>query len=180
MVKNKRGGNRAKKQKNSSVDNSRRQLHVKDNSVDSCELYGKVVSRLVGSPARILVNCEDGVERNCVIRGKFHKRIWINPGDYIIIIYNRGSSDNSGEVAHKYFPHEVPQLISKGEIDDNKFKDNQYGDDDMGITFAKEDDIKKTEDNWFDIAPAKSSNKTFIANMDNDDDDDDEFDFDDI
>lgn len=180
MGKNIRGGNKAKRQKNSSADTGRRQLHTKDNTADSSELYGKVLKRLGGSPARILVNCEDGVERNCVIRGKFQKRIWINPGDYVVLLYNRGSSDRSGEIAHKYFPHEVAQLISKGEIDENRFKDSDELNDDFGITFAKEDLTKKEDnyDDWF--ATPTNNNKTFIANMDNDDEEEDEFTFDDI
>lgn len=180
MGKNIRGGNKAKRQKNSNGDSNRRALVTKDNSADSSELYGKVLKRLGGSPARILIQCEDGIERNCVLRGRFHKRIWINPGDYVIILYNQGSSDNSGEVSHKYSPHEVPQLVSRGELDESKFKtDDGFSNDDDGIVFAKEDTTKKTEDEWWATKPT-TGGKTFIANMDDDDDEDDEFNVDDL
>jgi len=179
MGKNFRGGNKAKRQKNSGGETSRRALVTKDNSADSSELYGKVVKRLGGSPARVLILCEDGVERNCVLRGRFHKRVWLNQNDYVIILYNQGSSDKSGEVSHKYYPHELALLISRGELDESKFKNDQgFDQDDSGIVFAKEDDVKK-DSSYDDLWSNTSKPQTFIANMD-DDDEDDEWNLDDI
>merc|ERR1712227_852081 len=94
-----------------------------------------------------------GVERICVIRGKFNKRIWINDNDYLIINYNKASSEKVGGVDYKYFPHEVSQLISRGEIDENKFK-------------AKEA-MEKLQDEGIIFADDKN-NLTFIADLDED------------
>jgi initiation factor 1A len=179
MVKNSRGGNKAKRQKNSGGDTSRRALVTKDNSADSSQLYGKVLKRLGGRPAFVLILCEDGIERKCVIRGKFNKRVWFNENDYVIITYNQTSSDKSGEIEHKYFPHEVAQLVSRGELDESKFKtDNAYDEDDVGIVFAKEEP-KKEDDGYGDLWNQPKTDRVFVANMD-DDDEDDEWNIDDI
>jgi len=182
MGKNFRGGNKAKRQKNSTGDNSRRALLTKDNSADSSQLYGKVVKRLGGRPAWILILCEDGLERKCIIRGKFNKRVWFNENDYVLITYNQTTSDKTGEIAHKYFPHEVAQLISRGELDEGKFKlGDDMEDNDIGIVFAKESDTKK-ESNYSDLwsNDTTSTKRVFVATMGNSDDEDDEWNIDDI
>jgi len=179
MGKNFRGGNKAKRQKNSNGDSSRRALVTKDNSADSSQLYGKVLKRLGGRPAFILILCEDGVERKCVIRGRFNKRVWFNENDYVIITYNQTSSDKTGEISHKYFPHEVAQLVSRGELDENKFKNDQgFDDDSSGIVFAKEE-VEKKDSGYDNLWSNTSKPRVFVANMD-DEGEDDEWDLDDI
>tara|TARA_Y200000002_G_C22659605_1_gene655128 strand:- start:1182 stop:1712 length:531 start_codon:yes stop_codon:yes gene_type:complete len=168
MVKNFRGGNKAKKRKNSSGDNSHRALKIRNKNSSSTDgqLYGKSLKRLGGDPAYVLVMCEDGVERICVIRGKFNKRIWINDNDYLIINYNKASSEKVGEVDYKYFPHEVSQLISRGEIDENKFKAKEAIEklQDEGIIFADDKKEEKISENW----NSNKNNLTFIADLDED------------
>ena len=110
--------------------------------------------------------CEDGVERICVLRGSFNKRIWVNDNDYLIINYNQASSEKVGEVDYKYFPHEVSQLISRGEIDENKFKAKEVMDksQDEGIIFADDKKEEKISENW----NSNKNNLTFIADLDED------------
>ena len=75
MVRNLRGGNKAKKAKKNYDDNTNsRPLRLKDKSPDSDELYANVISRLGGEPPRVQVICENGIEKRCVIRGKFKKK----------------------------------------------------------------------------------------------------------
>ena len=181
MGKNFRGGNKAKRKKNSTCNNRRRALIIKDNTADSSQLYGKVVKRLGGRPAWILILCEDGLERKCIIRGKFNKRVWFNENDYVLITYNQTTSDKRGEIAHKYFPHEVAQLISRGELDEGKFKlDNDMENNDIGIVFAKESDTKK-DSGYSDIwSKNTSTQRVFIATLGNSDEPDDEWNIDDI
>ena len=59
---------------------------------------------------RVMVRCiRTGHERNCVIRGKFKKRVWINVDD-IVLIEKDQYDKNKGMVVHKYFPEEVKLL----------------------------------------------------------------------
>ena len=134
-----------------------------------------------GRPAYILILCEDGIERKCIVRGKFNKRVWFNENDYVLITYNQTTSEQSGEIEHKYFPHEVAQLVSRGELDDEKFKQNDNVDDnDLGIIFAKESDSKKESDYSDLMSNDTSKQRVFVATMGNSDDEDDEWNLDDI
>ena len=182
MVLNKRGGKNAKKQSSSGTRTSARSLTIKDKSPESCELYGRVVNRFGGNPPQILVLCEDGVERTCVVRGKMVKRVWMNKGDFVIILYNKESSENKGEIAHKYHDFEVPKLEKMGEINLNKFRaEGEVITADDGIVFETEGQQQENDDNLHqDINPTKKLN---IADLDADDDDDieeDDFNIDDI
>ena len=50
-----------------------------------------------------------------VIRGKMRKRVWINPGD-IILVSIRGFQDNKVDVIAKYSDDEVRKLIKQKEV----------------------------------------------------------------
>ena len=70
MVKNTKGGNKTKGQ-------ARKHLSQPSNyklrkSEDKNEIYA-IVTKLYGN-ARILIKCNDGEERNCIIRKKFRGR----------------------------------------------------------------------------------------------------------
>ena len=163
MVLNKRGGKNAKRQSSSSTRTSARSLIIRDKTPESCELYGRVINRFGGNPPQILVLCEDGIERTCVVRGKMVKRVWMNKGDYVIILYNKDSSDN------------------KGEINLSKFKvEGEITTTDDGIVFETEGQRENDDNLHQDINPTKKIN---IADLDADDCDnfeDDDFNIDDI
>lgn len=176
MVKNTRGGNKAKRGKNH-VNLNNGPPKYKDDSPDSDQLYARVLKREGGSPPRVIVYCENGVERNCTIPGKFKKRIFINPGDTVIIIYDKSKSDNKGEVFHKFSQQDVDTLRKEGKINDNTFtkpEDFQYND---NVTF--EDETKSS--NFYENI---DSRKNSIQNLDNlnylDDDSDSEIDIDEL
>jgi len=175
MVLNKRGGKKTKRGPSGGSKTSGRTLRTKDNSPDSCELYGRVIKRCGGAPPQIIVLCEDGIERNCVVRGKMTKRVWMNPGDYVIILYNKESSDKTGEISHKYDIHEVSKLEKIGEISIDKFRNenDKISEDDMGFTFAREDD--KEEDTDYFSMNTGTAQRVNIADLDGDDEDEDDF-----
>jgi len=172
MPRNTRGGNKAKRGKNAPRQNNK-SLRTKD--PNTLELYGKAVKRLGGSPPIILVLCEDGKERRCVIRGKFQKRIWINPDDYVLITCNN-ESGISGEVTCKYNSSEVARLEEKGEISPQTFNKNEDHDNNVVFTTEKETD-DKVDEYYSLLEPDKDAKpSTFVAL----DEDSDEVDFDDI
>lgn len=129
MPKNKRGGNKAKKGKNTpSI--SKRPLVVKDKN--SKQLYGVVTKKCGGYPPVLEIDCEDGIMRRCVVRGKQRKRVWMEPGNTVLICYNE--NDTGGEILLKYENSEVRKLIDMGEFTESTFKDNNE-EDDSNIVF---------------------------------------------
>lgn len=147
MVRNTKGGNKAKKIKSSRFKTQGRSLRLKKNDNESCELYGKILKKLGGNPPYLNILCEDGIERTCVIRGKHTKRVWMNVGDFVIINYNKELSDNKGEIEHKFENHEISKLINMGEINVKIFKVNQsdYDDDEDLVQFKESDDEYEEE-----------------------------------
>ena len=128
MVRNIFGGNKAKRKKNVSRPKNK-SLRLKDSS--TLELYGKVLKRLGGNPPILLVLCEDGKERRCVVRGKFTKKVWMNPDDFVLITCSSEIGDG-GEISCKYEKSEILQLEEKKEIDFSKFNKNE----EIGIFFT--------------------------------------------
>ena len=47
---------------------------------------------------RLLVSCQDGKERICRIRGKMKRRMWIRPGDIVLISPWDFQSDKRGDI----------------------------------------------------------------------------------
>ena len=80
MVKN-WGGKNAKKCKRSEVNSNSEPKPIIFK--DECQSYGKVLKLLGDSRCAIL--CDDGVERQCTIRGKMKKRVWINMNDFVLV-----------------------------------------------------------------------------------------------
>lgn len=160
MVRNLKGGNKAKKQRNSFNKFATKSLRIKDKRPDSSELYGKITKRLGGSPPQILVLCEDGIERKCVVRGKFKKRLWMNPNEFVLILYNRELNDNKGEIQHKYNITDVDKLAKKNEIDQDNFGNlNERCQD---VIFEQE-----TQDEIEDEIADNNEQRVFIADLDN-------------
>ena len=136
MVKN-WGGKNAKKIKRSSVsENDNRVLEFKEDS----QVYGKVL-KLLGD-SRCLISCDDGKERQCTVRGKMKKRIWINLND-IVLVSLRDFQQDKGDIIHKYNDSESKRLQKMGELDNiispNKNEDDidMLDIDDDGIDFEE-------------------------------------------
>ena len=131
-----------------------------------------------GNPPIIQVLCEDGVERNCVVRGKMRNRVWMNPNDFVIIIYNKDSSSNAGEIDYKYDPQEVTKLEKLGELSSDKFRtEKDVINQDGSFEFVSEETTKEETD-YFTMHQG-SSQRVTIADLDGDNEDE-EFNFDDI
>ena len=154
-----------------------RNLILKDKSSEGSQLYGIVSKRLGGKPAYILVTCEDGVDRKCVVRGKFTKKVWMNPEDIVLINYNKDNDNLKGEIETKYSPQEVSKLKRMGELFALKLKNTQQDEDD-NIVFdnGEEENIEPLHT---DNNKQKDKNSGGFGFKDFEDlSDDDNFDFD--
>jgi len=84
------------------------------------EVIGVIEQRVGGN--RMLVACLDKVTRNCRVPGRLRRRLWLRPGD-IVIIEPWELDKDKGDVLFKYNPNEVDFLKNKGYLkqDNNEF-----------------------------------------------------------
>ncbi|RLI07417.1 translation initiation factor eIF-1A [Candidatus Bathyarchaeota archaeon] len=78
------------------------------------DVYGVVV-RLLGYD-RALVRCQDGHERLCRIRGKLKRRIWIRPGDVVLVSPWDFQSDRRGDIIWRYTKNQAEWLRREGKL----------------------------------------------------------------
>lgn len=75
------------------------------------EMFALVLQRMGAD--RILVQSEDGEERNVRIPGKLRKHVWIRDGD-IVIIRLWEFQKSKADVVWRYLPPQVERLKRKG------------------------------------------------------------------
>ena len=126
----------------------KRQLALKEEGTE----YAQVM-RLLGNGRRE-DNCFDGYKRICAIRGKLRNRVWMNPGD-IVLVSIREFGDDKGDVMHKFYPEEAYELQDLGEIPENiainegmpNEDEEKLEEDDLAIGAGDSEDGEEKEDN---------------------------------
>ena len=78
--------------------------------------YGQV-SKTLGS-GHLEIQCFDGQKRIGHIRGKLRKKVWIHPGD-VVLVSMREFQDNRVDIILKYSSDEARSLKALGEIPEN-------------------------------------------------------------
>ncbi|HDJ26312.1 MAG TPA: translation initiation factor eIF-1A [Candidatus Bathyarchaeota archaeon] len=78
------------------------------------DVYGVVV-RLLGYD-RALVRCQDGCERLCRIRGKLKRRIWIKPGDVVLVSPWDFQREKRGDIIWRYTKNQAEWLRRQGKL----------------------------------------------------------------
>jgi len=69
----------------------------------------------------MLVKCLDGKNRNCRVPGRLKRKLWLRPGDAVII--EPWELDNSkGDVLYKYRPNQVEWLKKNGYLESEKIE----------------------------------------------------------
>ena len=63
----------------------------------------------------MIVKCLDGKSRNCRVPGRLRKKLWLRPGD-VVIVEPWELDKNKGDVILKYKPNQVEWLKSKGHL----------------------------------------------------------------
>jgi translation initiation factor 1A len=133
MPKNKRGGKKAKRGKNQS-DAPVKELILREDGQE----YAKVI-KMLGS-CRVSALCNDGKQRQCLIRGKMRKKVWIKKDD-IILIGLRDFQDGKADVIGKYSDEEARRLEKMGELCTMKPREEDDGivndEDELGFDFEE-------------------------------------------
>ena len=106
---NKTGGKKHKKYKKNRNDEVKKKLIKKDSEQE----YAFLLERK-GGPIMSL-KLLDGRNVLGVVRGKMRRRIWMNPGD-ILLVAKRDFQDNKVDIIGKYSDDEVRKLIKEKEI----------------------------------------------------------------
>jgi len=78
------------------------------------DVYGVVV-KLLGYD-RALVRCQDGYERLCRIRGKLKRRIWIRPGDVVLVSPWEFQYEKRGDIIWRYTKNQAEWLRREGKL----------------------------------------------------------------
>ena len=91
------------------LENSKKDIDMKGDGTEYA-----IVVKMLGN-GRLEANCFDGVTRLGLIRGKLRKRVWIHPGD-LVLVSLRDFEEGKCDVLSKYTPEEARYLAKKGEI----------------------------------------------------------------
>jgi len=129
-----KGGKNRRRGQNQSQ--QKRDLQLKEDGQEYA-----IVRKMLGN-GRLTAFCFDGKERQCHIRGKMRKKVWINKDDYILLGL-RSFQDAKADVILKYNPDEVRELKARKEI---PIETNANNDQDMQqIIFAESSDEEEEE-----------------------------------
>lgn len=75
------------------------------------QFIGVVLERLGGK--RMSIKTSDKKIRNCRVPGRFSRKFWLRPGNFVII-QPWIDNDEKGDVIYHYRPNEISQLRRKG------------------------------------------------------------------
>lgn len=81
------------------------------------EVIGIIEQRLGGN--KMKVNCLDGKTRNCRVPGRLRRRLWLRPGD-IVIVEPWELDKNKADIIMKYRPNQIEWLKKKGYLKTEK------------------------------------------------------------
>jgi len=81
------------------------------------EMIGTVEQRLGGN--KMFVACLDGKTRNCRVPGRLKRKLWLRPGD-VVIVEPWELDKNKGDIILKYKPNQIEWLKKKGYIKTEK------------------------------------------------------------
>ena len=81
------------------------------------EVIGTVNQRYGGNKMKI--DCLDKKERNCRVPGRLRRRLWLRPGD-VVIIEPWELDDTRGDILLKCHPNQVAWLKKNGYLETEK------------------------------------------------------------
>ncbi|MCA9487856.1 MAG: translation initiation factor eIF-1A [Nanoarchaeota archaeon] len=78
------------------------------------EVIGIVEERFGGNKMKI--SCLDGKERNCRVPGRLRRKLWLRPGD-IVIVEPWELDKEKGDIILKYKPAQIEWLKRNGHLE---------------------------------------------------------------
>lgn len=72
-----------------------------------------LVQKMLGNDM-VVVKCSDGRVRQCRIRGKMKKRIWIREGDAVLVSPWDFDAETKGDIFWRYTKNQIDMLREKG------------------------------------------------------------------
>ena len=75
------------------------------------ELIGRIIRRLGGN--KMEIKSTDGLTRNCRVPGRYKRRLWLRPKDYVIIVPWE-FDEKKADIIYKYYSSEINQLRKQG------------------------------------------------------------------
>ncbi len=122
-----KGGKKDRKKSNN-TESEKRELLYKDESQEYA-----IVNKLFGdSRCECQIQGTDEIVRGD-IRGRLKNRVFIYPGDLVLVSRRNFGSEPVVDIIHKYFPNEYQKLITLGEI--TRIRDDETDMNDSGFSF---------------------------------------------
>lgn len=81
------------------------------------EVIGIIEERVGGN--RMLIACTDKVTRNCRVPGRLRRRLWLRPGDVVIVMPWEFDNEKA-DVLYKYTPTQISWLKKNGYLESEK------------------------------------------------------------
>lgn len=76
------------------------------------EVLGRVEQRAGAN--RMIVSCFDGKQRNCRVPGRLKRKLWIRPGNIVLVEPWEFEGDKKGDIIFTYTPAAIQWLERKG------------------------------------------------------------------
>jgi Translation initiation factor 1 (IF-1) len=113
MTRNTTGGKNKKKSR--AISNKPRELVYKSNG----QVYGQIIKSIGNDHMEVMCFCPEGNQvKRAHIRGGLRKKVWMAPGD-IVLISMRNYQDNICDIVMKYTADEARILRARKQLPDN-------------------------------------------------------------
>jgi translation initiation factor 1A len=104
-------------EENGAPEEQEQQMMVRARMPRQGQFIGVVLERLGGK--RMSIKTTDNKVRNCRVPGRFRRKFWLRPGNFVMI-EPWPDDDNKGDIVYQYRPPEITQLKKRGLLDNLK------------------------------------------------------------
>ena len=133
---NKFGGSKHRRYKKNPGVDKREDVPYKEGN----RVYAQVKRKLGGS--RVEVSCDDGIVRQAIIQGAMYKRVWMNPGDVLLVQVEEMLCGNCS-IVYKYNDVQIRKLKADKSLG---FKMDNAGGNNNNIVFGEDDEYDSEEE----------------------------------